>query len=112
MNAAARIMNQPTLFSGQLGGLHLSKQFVLQLTLLMSILVSALTVIYATNTHREIFSELQQANREEQALQLQWGQLLLEQASLSTPARVQSIAAEKFKMILPAPQQTIMVRLQ
>ena len=32
-------------------------------------------------------------------LQLQWGQLLLEQASLATPARVEELAIEKLKMI-------------
>lgn len=112
MNAAAREINQITLFSGQIGGLRLSKQLVLQLMLLFSILASALLVVYTTNVHRETFTEWQQAMRTEQQLQLRWGQLLLEQASLSTPARVQELAAEKFKMILPANNQTVLLRLE
>ena len=111
MNAAARQINQNTLFSGQIGGIRLSKQFMMQLVLLFSILLSALAVVYSTNVHRETFTELQQAMRYEQQLQLRWGQLLLEQASLSTPARVQELAAEKFQMVLPMNNQTVMLRL-
>ncbi len=112
MNAAARQINQSTIFSGQIGGMRLSKQLMLQLVLLFSILGSALAVVYATNVHRETFMALQSADRNQQQLQLRWGQLVLEQASLATPARVQELATEKFQMVLPANNQTVMLRLQ
>ena len=112
MNAAARQINQATIFHGNIGGLRLSKQLIMQLSMLLAILVSALMVVYSTNIHRETFTELQQAKKTEQMLQLRWGQLLLEQASLATPARVQALAAEKFQMVLPANNQTIILRLK
>ncbi len=112
MNAAARQINQNTLFSGHLGGLRLSKQLMFPLLLLFSILASALMVVYSTNVHRETFTQLQLAERHGQLLQLRWGKLLLEQASLATPARVQELATEKFQMALPADNQTVMLRLQ
>lgn len=112
MNAAARQINQNTLFSGHLGDLRLSKQLMFPLMLLFSILASALMVVYSTNVHRETFTQLQLAERHGQLLQLRWGKLLLEQASLATPARVQELATEKFQMVLPADNQTVMLRLQ
>jgi cell division protein FtsL len=112
MNAAARQIYQTTLFSGQIWSMRLSKQVVFQLLLLFSVLISALGVVYSTNVHREIFTELQFADKDAQQLQLRFGQLLLEQASLATPERVQELAAEKFQMVLPANNQTVMLRLQ
>jgi cell division protein FtsL len=111
MNAAARQISQSTIFSGQLGALRLSKQLLFQLTLLIAVLVSALAVVYSTNVHRETFTELQLAARNQQQLQRRWGQLLLEQASLATPARVQELALTKFQMVLPTNNQTVMLRL-
>lgn len=112
MNAAARQMNQSTLFSGQIWGVRLSKELMLQLVLWVAVLASALAVVYSTNNHRETFTELQMAKRLQQNLQLRWGQLLLEQASLSTPARVQELATQKFQMVLPTNTQTVLLRLQ
>ncbi len=112
MNAAARQIHQSTLFSGELGDLRLSKQLVLVLILLLFVLVSALTVVYSTNVHRETFTELKLAERNQQQLQLRWGQLLLEQASLATPARVQELATAKFQMVLPTNNQTVMLRIE
>lgn len=112
MNAAARQINQNTIFSGQIGDLRLSKQFMFPLILLLSILGSALAVVYSTNVHRDTFTEVQLADRHGQLLQLRWEKLLLEQASLATPARVQELATEKFQMVIPANNQTVMLRLQ
>lgn len=112
MNAAARQINQSTIFNGQIGSIRLSKQFIVHLTLLFLVLVSALAVVYSTNVHREIFTDLQMMEREAQQLQLQWGQLLLERTSLATPGRVQDLAAEKFQMVLPNNNQTVILQLQ
>jgi cell division protein FtsL len=112
MNAAAKAINQSNLFSGQLLEMRLSKQLCLILSLLLAVLVSSLGVVYSVNEHRSSFSQLQQLEQEGQQLALQWGQLLLEQASLATPARVEQLAVEKLHMQLPAEKQTFMLQLQ
>lgn len=112
MNAAAKEINQSSFFSGQFTDMHLSKQFYLQITLLLFVLVSALAVVYITNLHRVTFSQLQYSEQIGHQLELQWGQLLLEQASLATPARVEELAAEKLHMILPANKHTFVLRAQ
>ncbi|WP_131780968.1 cell division protein FtsL [Legionella gresilensis] len=110
MNAAARIINQSTLFNGQLFAMRISKKLWLTLILMLLVLSSALAVIYTTNEYRTNFSELQKFEQQAHQLQLQWGQLLLEQASLATPGRVEALAKQKLQMRLPEDKQTFVLQ--
>lgn len=110
MNAAARAINQSNVFNGQLFDLRLSRQVCMVFSLLLAVLVSALAVVYTTNEHRSSFSQLQQLEQQQHQLKLQWGQLLLEQASLATPARVEELAVQKLQMRLPADKQTFVLQ--
>lgn len=112
MNAAAKAINQGNLFDGQLLDIRLSKYLCLTLGLLFLVLCTALVVVYATNEHRSSFSQLQLLEQQEQQLELQWGQLLLEQASLATPGRVEQLAVQKLQMQLPEEKQTFVLQLQ
>ena len=112
MNAAAKAINQSNFFSGQLLDMRLSKQLCFLLSLLFAVLLSALAVVYTTNEHRLSFSQLQRLEQQSNQLQLQWGQLLLEQASLATPARVERLAVEKLQMRLPVDKATFVLRIQ
>jgi cell division protein FtsL len=112
MNAAAKVMHQSNFFSGHFADLRISKSFCFHLMLLCALLFSALTVVYITNQHRVTFSDLQREEQRTHQLQLQWGQLLLEQASLATPARVQQWATNKLHMFLPTDKQTVILRLK
>lgn len=88
MNAAAKVINQEgTLFHGQLADIHMSKSLYMLIILLISVLISALAVVYSTNSYRVTLNQVEQQEQFTHYLQLQWGQLLLEQASLATPAR-------------------------
>lgn len=110
MNAAARAIHQSNLFNGQLTAMRLSKSLCFTLLLLLVVLTSALAVIYTTNEHRSCFSHLQRLEQKNHELQLQWGQLLLEQASLATPARIEAWAINKLEMHLPSDKQTLVLR--
>lgn len=112
MNAAAKMIHQSNFFSGHLADIRLSKGLWFHLILLLSLLMSSLSVIYITNLHRVTFSQLQHEEQKGHQLQLQWGQLLLEQASLATPARVQELATEKLHMGLPMNKQTFILRVK
>lgn len=110
MNAAARDINQTNFFHGQLINLRVSFASVLHLALMLVVLVSALAVIYTTNYHRLTLSQLESAEQQSHQLQLEWGQLLLEQASLATPSRVEQLATEQLKMHLPGTKKMILLR--
>lgn len=112
MNAAAKVINQSNLFNGQLADMHMSKSIYMLIVLLAAVLVSAFAVIYSTNSYRSTFNQLEQEEQQTHFLQLQWGQLLLEQASLATPARVEELASEKLKMTLPTVKNTYLLHAQ
>lgn len=107
MNTAAKEINQFNVFNGQLSKLRLSKKLCCMLFLLFIIVVNTLFIIYFINEYRTNFSELQQLKTENHQLQLRWGQLLLEQASLATPARIEAIALSQLHMIVPDKQHTL-----
>lgn len=111
MNAAAKVINQSNLFNGQLADMRMSKSIYFLVVLLIAVLISALAVIYSTNSYRSTFSQVEQ-EQQTHLLQLQWGQLLLEQASLATPARVENLAVYKLKMSLPNNKNTIILHAQ
>jgi cell division protein FtsL len=112
MNAAARMIHQTTLFNGQLADMQMSKTMILIIGLLLSVLITGLCVTYTTNAYRLTFSQVQQADQHRHALDMQWGQLLLEQASLATSARVAQLANEKLGMQLPDSKNTFTLRAQ
>ncbi|MCH9757177.1 MAG: cell division protein FtsL [Gammaproteobacteria bacterium] len=112
MNAAAKVIQQSSLFQGHWVKEQFSKQMLLQTSLLFFVLMSALSVVYVINLHRVTCGQMQIADQRTHHLQLQWGQLLLEQASLATPARVETLAKEKLHMTFPSREQTFVLRAE
>lgn len=110
MNAAAKAIHQSTLFNGRLADLSCSKEFILILTLLLAILISALAVVYTTNTWRVHVNYFAQLEQQSHQLNVQYGQLLLEQASLASPSRVERIAEDHLNMHQPTVQETFFLQ--
>lgn len=105
MNAAAKMIHSHQFIQGY----RIDKRM---LFLVSTVLLSALSVIYITNMSRTTLSQLEQEIQQSHQLELQWGQLLLEQASLATPSRVEQLASDKLHMILPSEKQTFVLRVQ
>ena len=105
MNAAAKGINESNFFHGQWADVRLSRPLCLQIALVCSVLLSALAVVYTTNVERMTLSQLESAEQQGHQLEMQWGQLLLEQASLATPSRVEQLASEKLHVVLPTNKQ-------
>jgi cell division protein FtsL len=111
MNAAARAINQANIFTGHWGEVRLSFQWIVVIGLFISVLFSSMAVVYVTNSHRVLFSQYETLTQQSNLLELQWGQLLLEQASLATTARVEQIAEVKLGMTLPLDKQVVLIKL-
>lgn len=109
MNAAAKAIHQSNLFSGQWSAIELSRSLRMTMILCLMVFASALAVIYTTNEYRLGFNALQQLKQEKQVLDLQWGQLLLERASVATPARIEALAVNKLHMHVPSHSQLLVL---
>ncbi len=62
---------------------------------------SAAGAIYCKHRAREMFIQLEQLNARRDNLEIDWGQLQLEQSSWSTQAFVERVATSKLHMAMP-----------
>lgn len=85
------------------------RQRVQVMALVVLVLISALAVSWSVHRARQLTSEMQTLQRDQDAMQTEWGQLLLEQSTWGGYARVEQLAREKLDMILPKAGQTVMV---
>lgn len=80
------------------------------LSLLTSmVFASAIGVVYVKAMNRMLYSDLQVLQKSTTHYNVEWGQLLLEQSTWATPARVQDIAEERLNMAVPERSKVIMV---
>jgi cell division protein FtsL len=66
---------------------------------------SAAGAIYCKHRAREMFVELERLNARRDNLEIEWGQLQLEQSAWSTHAFVERVASTKLHMAMPPPKQ-------
>lgn len=85
------------------------KTMVHLVVLLMLTTVSATGVIYSTHKSRYLLNELQQLERQRNNLQVEWGQLLLEQSSLVAQGRIENLAIAELGMKIPTMENVVVV---
>jgi cell division protein FtsL len=66
---------------------------------------SAAGAIYCKHRARELFVELEHLNANRDQLEIEWGQLQLEQSAWSTHAFVERVASAKLHMGMPPPKE-------
>lgn len=85
-----------------LAAIEVSGKFWLAfLTLLAAGTLTALSVVYTTYESRQLLNSLQDLERQRNRLQIEWGQLLLEQSSLVTQGKVEDTAIAELGMEVP-----------
>jgi cell division protein FtsL len=77
---------------------------IIVFTLWLGVLGSAAGAIYCKHRARELFVELERLNARRDNLDVEWGQLQLEQSAWSTHAFVERVASTKLRMATPPPQ--------
>ena len=71
----------------------------------LAALGSAASAIYCKHRARQMFVELEALNARRDNLEIEWGQLQLEQSAWSTHAFVERVASAKLHMAMPPPKQ-------
>jgi cell division protein FtsL len=66
---------------------------------------SAAGAVYCKHRAREMFVELEQLNARRDNVEIEWGQLQLEQSAWSTHAFVERVASTKLHMAMPPPKE-------
>jgi len=101
MNAAARalaegIVTRDKVFSFVTSGRSLALGFFI-----LSVMMSAMGVVYLKDVNRQMFSELQTLQKSYHDVQVESSQLLLEERTWTSQSRIQQIAQNRLKMVVP-----------
>jgi cell division protein FtsL len=75
----------------------------------LAVLGSAASAIYCEHRARELFIQLEALNARRDNLQIEWGQLQLEQSAWSSHAFVERVASTRLHMAMPPPQNIVVV---
>ena len=87
----------------------MSRVLILQILLAALVFASAVGVVVARHEARQAFIEHQSELKERDALNLEWTQLQLEQATWATQARIETAARDRLDMIRPGPDRIVYV---
>ncbi|EON91353.1 cell division protein, FtsL-like protein [Marinobacter lipolyticus SM19] len=87
------------------------KQVLISVALVGLLVVSSIGVVVSAHKNRELFNTLSQLQGERDQYQREWSQLLLEQSALSAHSRVESLAAQRFGMVVPGKEDIVLVPL-
>jgi cell division protein FtsL len=78
--------------------------------LMVLVVASAFGVIYAKHQSRKLFVELQALHKARDDMDIEWGQLQLEQSTLATHSRVEGTAGAKLGMVIPEAKQVVILQ--
>lgn len=89
-------------FSGRMWGLYL--------LLLSCVVCSSIAVVHTTHQSRVLLNELQELEKTRNDLQVEWGQLLLEQSSLVSQGRIEDVAVSALDMEVPDMKEVVVIK--
>lgn len=79
--------------------------------LIVAVMVSAMLVVYTRHSNRLLFVELEALNKQRDKMNIEWGQLQLEQSTWATDSRIEKIATEKLHMRNVEYENTVIIKL-
>ncbi len=77
--------------------------------LVVVVVASALGVVASQHQARKLHTELERDQARMRQLEVEWGQLQLEQSTWAAHVRIEKIARQRLKMQLPGAAQTLVV---
>jgi cell division protein FtsL len=78
--------------------------------LVLAVIASSMGVVYARHEGRKQFVQLQSLVYEKERMDVEWGQLQLEQSTLTTQGQIERAARTRLGMINPAPEQMVILK--
>lgn len=88
----------------------MNKKWFVVLTLALAVLISAMAVIEAKHESRKRFVMLQKLEKERDQMNVEWGQLQLEQGTWATHSRIERIANKRLQMVIPEMNSVVIVK--
>ena len=74
--------------------------------------ISAIAQIYTKHESRNLFVELEQLTTERDELNIEWGQLQIEQSTWATHARIERVALDELALVRPKSSDIYLIERQ
>ena len=74
---------------------------VLMLVFAAVCVMSAMALVYTKHESRKLFVELEQLTQERDELNIEWGQLQIEQSTWAQHARIEQVATDDLSLVRP-----------
>lgn len=87
----------------------MSSRIIAFILLWVAVTGTAMGVVISKHESRRLFHDMQILKQERDDLQIEWGQLQLEQSSWATHGRIEQLARKDIKMKIPRVGDTVMV---
>lgn len=86
--------------------------FLLTFVFALGCVVSAVALIYVKHESRTLFVDLEQLTVERDELNIEWGQLQIEQSTWATHARIEKVAREELSLVRPKSTEIYVIERQ
>ena len=84
-------------------------ELVGMLALAACVVASGVWIVDVEHRSRQLFIETEGLGRELDKLQIEWGQLQIEQSTLGTPSRIEVLARQRLRLTVPSDNQLVVV---
>ena len=85
------------------------KPFLLIIVFVVVCVVSAMAIVYTKHESRKLFVELEDLTTKRDALNIEWGQLQIEQSTWATHARIERVAVEEMSLVRPQSKEIYVI---
>lgn len=86
--------------------------FLLTMVFAVVCVMSAIAMIYTKHESRKLFVELEQLTTDRDELNIEWGQLQIEQSTWATHARIERVASEELSLVRPKSTEIYVIERQ
>ena len=71
--------------------------------------LSAMALVFTKHESRKLFVELEQLTQQRDDLNIEWGQLQIEQSTWATHARIEQVANDDLSLVRPQPTEIFVI---
>ena len=71
--------------------------------------ISAMALVYTKHESRKLFVELEQLSHERDELNIEWGQLQIEQSTWAQHARIEQVAVDDLALVRPETSEIFVI---
>ena len=89
-----------------------SHPFLLVFIFAVVCVLSALALVYTKHESRKLFVDLEGLTHERDALNIEWGQLQIEQSTWAQHARIEQVATEELSLVRPDATEIFVIESQ